>query len=204
MGGTQSLHTNSRDEALALPSQDSARIALRTQQILSQESGVADCVDPLGGSYCIESLTTRIENEVNAYLSKIDEMGGVLKAIEQGYIQREILASAYSYQKEIESRERIVVGLNAFTSEDARTWGFELYAPPPAIQQSQLKNLRRAKQKRNAALVEQGMGILKKALETGENLMPGMIEAVRAGATLGEVSGVLQDAFGTYTENVTI
>jgi methylmalonyl-CoA mutase N-terminal domain/subunit len=203
MGGTQSLHTNSRDEALTLPSQDSARIALRTQQILAQESGVADAVDPLGGSYCIEGLTSRIENEVNAYLRKIDEMGGVLKAIEQGYIQREIQASAYSYQREIESQERIIVGLNAFTSREERM-RFELYVPPPLVHQNQLKNLRRAKQKRNATLVANGLNALRHALTGEKNLMPGMIEAVKAGATLGEVSGVLQAAFGTYTENVTV
>ncbi len=204
MGGTQSLHTNSRDEAMALPSQDSARIALRTQQILAHESGVADSVDPLGGSYCIESLTFRIEDDVNAYLRKIDEMGGVLKAIERGYIQREIQASAYAYQKEIESRERTIVGLNAFTSEAEPTGKFELYVPPPEIQKNQLENLRRAKRKRKADLVEKGLTALKQALEAQENLMPGIIQAVKAGATLGEVSNVLRDAYGIYNENVTI
>ncbi len=203
LGGTQSLHTNSRDEALALPSQDSARIALRTQQIIVHESGVADTVDPLGGSHCIESLTSQIEQDVEAYLQKIDDMGGVQLAIEQGYIQREIQESAYAYQKEIEGGERLILGLNAHASEENKG-RFRLYTPRPEVEQNQKQNLRRIKQGRNPARVESRLAGLRQAVDAGANLMPPLIEAVKEGISLGEISGLLSEAFGTYRENISI
>lgn len=203
LGGTQSLHTNSRDEALALPSQDSAHLALRTQQVIAQESGVTDTVDPLGGAYCIESLTSRIEQEVNRYLSKIENMGGVLKAIELGYVQNEIQESAYAYQKEIENKDRIIVGVNAFAG-DLDQAPFELYVPPPEIESTQLKNLASFKQRRDQARVNILLETLRQGIEGGTNLMPPMIEAVAGGATLGEISDVLRDAYGTYAEQITV
>ncbi len=203
LGGTQSLHTNSRDEALALPSQDSARIALRTQQIIANESGVADSVDPLGGSYCIESLTNRIEQEVEAYLKKIDDMGGVLLAIERGYIQKEIQDSAYAYQKEIEKGDRLIFGMNTHTSEADKV-RFGLYAPRPEVEQNQRDSLRRVKQKRKPARVKERLADLEQAVTAGANLMPAMVEAVKDGVTLGEISELLREAFGTFRENVMI
>jgi len=203
LGGTQSLHTNSRDEALALPSQDSARIALRTQQIIAHESGVADTVDPLGGSFCIESLTSQIEQDVEAYLQKIDDMGGVRLAIERGYIQREIQESAYAYQKEIEGGERLILGLNAHASEENKG-RFRLYTPRPEVEQNQKQNLRRIKQGRNPARVESRLAGLRQAVDAGANLMPPLIEAVKEGISLGEISGLLSEAFGIYRENISI
>lgn len=203
LGGTQSLHTNSRDEALALPSQESAHLALRTQQVIAHESGVTDTVDPLGGSYCIESLTSRIEQDVNEYLTKIEDMGGVLKAIELGYIQNEIQESAYTYQKEIENRERIIVGVNAFAGDKNRV-PFDLYLPPPEIERTQLKNLAAFRKGRDAGRVQHLLETLRQGISSGINLMPPMIEAVAGGATLGEVSDVLRDAYGTYTEQITV
>ncbi len=203
LGGTQSLHTNSRDEALALPSQDSARIALRTQQIIAHESGVADTVDPLGGSFCIENLTSRIEQDVKTYLQKIDDMGGVLLAIERGYIQSEIQESAYAYQKEIEAGERLIVGLNSYASEESRG-RFSLYSPRPEVEQNQKQNLRRVKQSRESARVESRLAELREAVNSGDNLMPPLIAAVKEGISLGEISGLLAEIFGTYREDITI
>jgi methylmalonyl-CoA mutase N-terminal domain/subunit len=203
LGGTQSLHTNSRDEALALPSQDSARIALRTQQIIAHESGVTDTVDPLGGSFCIESLTSRIEQEVEAYLRKIADMGGVRLAIERGYIQREIQGSAYAYQKEIEARERQIVGLNSFVSEESEG-RFSLYSPRPEVEQNQKQNLLRVKQGRDPALVDSRLASLRQAVNSGENLMLPLIAAVKEGISLGEISGLLSEIFGIYREDITI
>jgi methylmalonyl-CoA mutase N-terminal domain/subunit len=203
LGGTQSLHTNSRDEALALPSQDSARIALRTQQIIANESGVTDTVDPLGGSYCIESLTNQIEQEVEAYLKKIDDMGGVLPAIERGYIQKEIQDSAYAYQKEIERGDRLIVGLNTHTVEADKA-KFKLYAPGPEIEQNQRDSLHRVRQKRQPGRVKERLTVLEEAVAAGANLMPAMVEAVKEGVTLGEISELLRGTFGTFRENITI
>ena len=203
LGGTQSLHTNSRDEALALPSRESAHIALRTQQVIAHESGVADTADPLGGSYCIESLTDRIEQDVNTYLEKIENMGGVLKAIELGYIQNEIQDSAYAYQKDIENRERIIVGVNAFSGDENRA-PFDLYLPPPEIEQTQLENLASFKRRRDEGRVKNLLETLRQATGSGINLMPPMVEAVAGGATLGEISDILRHAYGSYTEQITV
>ncbi|MFA9453808.1 MAG: methylmalonyl-CoA mutase family protein, partial [Candidatus Aminicenantaceae bacterium] len=171
--------------------------------VLAHESGVADTVDPLGGSFCIESLTSQIEQDVEAYLQKIDDMGGVQLAIERGYIQREIQESAYAYQKEIEGGERLIMGLNAHASEENRG-RFRLYTPRPEVEQNQKQNLRRIKQGRNPARVESRLAELRQAVDAGANLMPPLIEAVKEGISLGEISGLLSEAFGTYRENISI
>ncbi len=197
LGGTQSLHTNSRDEALALPTEVSARLALRTQQVIAYESGVTDHVDPLAGSVVIESITDRLEKEVFDYLGQIDEMGGAVKAIELGYFQNEIAASAYSYQKEIESGERILVGVNRFTSSETAT--------PETLQLSveasrlQLQRLGRIKTERDEGMVRQALTDLEKAARDEEqNLFPLILQAVREYASLGEISDVLRNVFGEY------
>ena len=201
LGGTQSLHTNSRDEALALPSEESARIALRTQQIIAHESGVTETADPLGGSYFVETRTNELEAGVLKYLKEIEDMGGTHKAIESGYIQREIQGSAYAYQKQIESKERILVGLNEYAHAGERP-DFEIQPPPKTLERDQVARLRRAKKKRDAGQVKARLGDLKKALEAGRNIMPPLIAAVKSLATLGEITKVLKDAFGEYQEHL--
>jgi methylmalonyl-CoA mutase N-terminal domain/subunit len=201
LGGTQSLHTNSRDEALALPSQESVQLALRTQQIIAHESGVTDTADPLGGSYFVESLTNALENKVLEYLKKIEDLGGTLKAIETGYIQREIQESAYSYQRMVEDGEQIIVGLNAFSSEQKET-PFTLYFPTEELEKSQKTKLRTLKETRDVVCVERALRNLKGAAESNKNVMPPLLEAVKTKATLGEITSVLKDVYGTFTENV--
>jgi methylmalonyl-CoA mutase N-terminal domain/subunit len=203
LGGTQSLHTNSRDEALTLPSQESARIALRTQQILAFEIGAAETVDPLGGSYFIESLTRQIEEEVYAYLRKIEDWGGMLKAIEDGCIQREIHESAYKYQKQIETNDRIIVGLNRF-SDHVRRAGFDLYSPPERVENTQFEKLKALKASRSGDEVSQKLLSLGESLQKKGNCLPSLIAAVKARATLGEISDVLKNHLGIYQENTFI
>jgi len=203
LGGTQSLHTNSRDEALALPSEESAQIALRTQQIIAYESGVADTVDPMGGSFYLESLTNQIEKKVWEYLKKIEELGGMLTAIEKGFIQKEIQESAYRYQKQVESKEEIIVGLNEFRNTEEQIH-FSLYSPPEKIEKTQVKKLLSLKQKRSDKQVNFRLEALRKAVESEENLVPPIIEAVKAGATLGEISSLLKDVYGAFQETVTL
>ncbi len=203
LGGTQSLHTNSRDEALALPTRESAQIALRTQQIIAHESGAADTVDALGGSFFIETLTDRIESDVNAALQRIADMGGTLSAIESGFIQREIQNSAYAAQKQIESGDSIIVGLNAF-AENAPGARFGLHTPPPELESRQIETLRRFKGRRNTSRVQKKLQELEDILHRDENLMPILIEAVTAGATLGEISDRMKSVFGTFREDVTV
>jgi methylmalonyl-CoA mutase N-terminal domain/subunit len=200
LGSTQSLHTNSRDEALALPSQDSVRIALRTQQIIAYESGVADTVDPLAGSYYIEALTDEIEQKAADYIQRIDEIGGAPAAIERGFIQAEIEESAYRYQMEIESGQRKIVGLNDFQIEEERPSG--LLKVDPAVGDLQCRKLEELRAKRDGATVEASLAALKRAAEGSDNLMPHILDAVRAYATLGEMCGVLRDVFGEYKPTV--
>ncbi len=196
LGGTQSLHTNSFDEAYALPSEEAVRIALRTQQIIAYESGVADTIDPLAGSYYIEYLTNRIEEEAMKYIGKIDSMGGAVAAIEKGYIQREIVESAYRYQKEIESSEKVVVGVNEFTTEEKTP--IPILRVDPAVEKRQIDRLNRMKRKRNKLKVDNVLNKLRRAAEGDENLMPVILEAVKAYASLGEICGVLREVFGEY------
>jgi len=203
LGGTQSLHTNSRDEAMALPSEESVRIALRTQQIIAHESGVADTADPVGGSYFLESLTDSVEKEVWAYLHKIDDMGGMLRAIEEGYIQREIQSSAFHYQKKIESKEQIIVGLNEYAGKPEKA-RFRLHAAGRKIEKAQVEALRRLKRTRSGRAVKQRLEALRRAAGSPGNLMPYLIAAVKAEATLGEISDVLRDVYGMYQETIAI
>jgi methylmalonyl-CoA mutase N-terminal domain/subunit len=197
LGGTQSLHTNSMDEALSLPTEKAATIALRTQQILAHESGTANTIDPFGGSYFLENLTNDIEEGVGKYLDQIDKMGGVLRAIETGYIQREIHDSAYRYQREIETDERVVVGVNRFNiPEEERT--IEYLRVDPAVEKAQHKKLERFRRRRNATAVKTALSRLTQAAESTENLFPSILEAVEVHATLGEISDALRSVFGEH------
>jgi methylmalonyl-CoA mutase N-terminal domain/subunit len=203
LGGTQSLHTNSRDEALALPSQESVQIALRTQQIIAHESGVAETVDPLGGSYFLETLTHEIEARVFHYLKKINDMGGMLKAIEQGYIQKEIQESAYKYQRRMETKEQVVVGVNDYVTKGEKI-RFRLHYPAKRIELAQKEKLRRLRRQRSAQKVKRALDALKTTAESGANIMPSLIRAVEAEATLGEVSDVLREVYGTFEDTTLI
>ncbi len=200
LGGTQSLHTNSREEALALPTEDSVRIALRTQQILAHESGVVDTVDPLAGSYYVESLTREIEDRVLEYIDKIEELGGSARAIEQGYIQREIQESAYTHQREIESQERVVVGVNKYrVSEEPPT---DLLRVDPVVERQEREKLERLRARRDQARVEQALDAVRTAAAGQESLFPRILDAVTVYATLGEICDVLRDEFGTHQASV--
>jgi methylmalonyl-CoA mutase N-terminal domain/subunit len=198
LGGTQSLHTNSRDEAYALPTEDSVRIALRTQQLIAFESGVADMVDPLGGSYAVENLTNEIERKAVEYIEKIEAMGGAIKAIESGYVQGEIAESAYQYQKEIETKKRIIVGMNQFQIEEEPLK--DILRIRPEVEQYQKEKLSTVKKERDNAKVKETLAVLKKAAWGTDNVVPPILEAVRAYATLGEISDTLREVFGEYKE----
>ena len=202
LGGTQSLHTNSMDEAFALPSEEAVQIALRTQQLIGYESGVADTVDPLGGSYYIEELTEEIFDRAKEYIDKIDELGGAVSAIEKGFIQREIQDSAYRYQREIEKDERVVVGVNKFQVEEESPK--DLLRVDPAVRISQMERLKRLKSERDNARVKDILSQLRNAAEGKDNLMPIILDAVKAYATLGEICDVLRDVFGEYQPVSTI
>jgi methylmalonyl-CoA mutase N-terminal domain/subunit len=197
LGGAQSLHTNSRDEALALPTEESARLALRTQQIIAYESGVTNTADPVGGSEHMEALTDAIERGVTDYLGRIDEMGGTLRAIEAGYIQNEIQNSAYEYQREIESGRRIVVGVNRFQQEEE---GVPMFRLDPALERSQVEGLREVRASRSQSSVEAGLQALERAARDGTNLMPPILAAADAYATVGEIADRLRGVFGEYRE----
>lgn len=204
MGGTQSLHTNSFDEALALPTEKSVGIALKTQQIIAYESGVTSTVDPMAGSYAVESLTDRVETEARQYIEKIDDMGGMLAAIEKGYVQQQIQDAAYTCQKAIESGERIVVGVNKFQFEE-KGQGRELLRVDPSVGQGQVDSLRKMKQGRDNVAVGDRLDAVRKAAKDEQaNLMPSIIEAVKAYATEGEICGVLREEFGEYRENIVL
>ncbi|MFQ6065116.1 MAG: methylmalonyl-CoA mutase [Candidatus Bathyarchaeia archaeon] len=196
LGGTQSLHTNSFDEAYALPSEEAVRIALRTQQIIAYEAGVGDTTDPLGGSYYIEYLTNRIEEEAMKYIDRIDSIGGAVAAIEKGYIQREIVESAYRYQKEIESKEKVVVGVNQFATEEKTP--IPILRVDPSVEKKQTERLNLIKRHRNSVKVGEVLDELRRAAEGDENLMPVILEAVKEYASLGEICSVLRDVFGEY------
>jgi methylmalonyl-CoA mutase N-terminal domain/subunit len=196
LGGTQSLHTNSFDEAYALPSEEAVTIALRTQQIIAYESGVTDTVDPLAGSYCIESLTNEIEEEAVKYIEKIDNMGGAVRAIEKGYMQREIVESAYQHQKEVESKQKAIVGLNQFRTEEETP--IRILRVNPEVEKNQIKKLQVLKRKRSQKKVAVALDQLRKAAEANVNLMPFMVEAVKEYATLGEICNVLREIYGEH------
>jgi methylmalonyl-CoA mutase N-terminal domain/subunit len=200
LGGTQSLHTNSRDEALALPTEESARIALRTQQIIAYESGVADTVDPLGGSYYVEALTDQLEARILEYLGQIEELGGAVAAIEQGYMQREIQKSSYQTQMAIERKEQIVVGVNAFQVDHEPVP--ELLRVNPELERIQNERLARLRSERNQEAVKHALDELRECARGTGNLMPPILQAVRVYATLGEICGVLREEFGEYQPSV--
>jgi len=200
LGGTQSLHTNSMDETYALPSEQAVTIALRTQQILAYESGVANTVDPLGGSYFVESLTNSIEEDAWEYIRKIDEMGGMVKAIELGYPQREIQESSYWYQKAVERKEKIIVGVNEFVMEEKEK--IPILYIDESVAEKQLQRLREVKKERNSSRVKETLSNLKKAVSDDENLMPYILDCVKAYCTLGEIMDTLREMWGTYQEPV--
>ena len=196
LGGTQSLHTNSRDEALALPTEESVQIALRTQQIIGYESGVADTVDPLAGSYFVENLTDEIESSARAYIDQIDALGGALAAIEAGFVQREIQDAAYRYQCAIEDERAVVVGVNRFQSEEEHP--LATMRVDPSIEQAQRTRLAALRARRDAGRVAEILGQLESAAHTTDNLMPLLVTAVEADVTLGEICGVLRQVWGEY------
>ena len=199
LGGTQSLHTNSFDEALALPTEEAVRVALRTQQIIAEETGVANTIDPLGGSYFIEALTDRMEEQAYEYFRKIDELGGMVEAVKRGFPQREIADAAFQYQQELESGVRRVVGVNAYTEgDDGQT---PILRIDPALESQQIERVRQVRARRDAAAAERSLDALEQAAhDAGTNLMPLLVEAARAEATEGEIIQTLQKVFGTYRE----
>ena len=200
LGGCQSLHTNSRDEALALPTEESVKIALRTQQIIASETGVVKTVDPMAGSYYVEYLTGRIEEEVNKYLKKIDRMGGAMVAVEKGFFQEEIRNNAYQLKKEIDENKRVIVGVNKY--QDAQDAEPKLNRIDPAIENRQVAKLKDLKNSRDKLKVEHALSQLQRAAEKEENLMPHIINAVKSYSTLGEISGTLGTVFGKYEPKI--
>jgi methylmalonyl-CoA mutase N-terminal domain/subunit len=198
LGGVQSLHTNSLDETLALPSEQAVMVALRTQQILAEESGVTNVVDPLGGSWAIEALTDHMEREARAYIDRIDELGGMIRAIELGYPQREIAEAAWVYQQQVDRGEKTVVGVNRYQMPEERPP--ELLRVPLEMEAEQADRVRRAKRERNAVAAREALARVREAGTSGENLMPPLVGAVKAMVTLGEISDVYRDVFGQYRD----
>ncbi|HHE38099.1 MAG TPA: methylmalonyl-CoA mutase [Candidatus Cloacimonetes bacterium] len=201
LGGTQSLHTNSMDETFALPTEKAVKIALRTQQLIAYETGVPNTIDPLGGSYYIESLTDEMEKQALDYFEKIETLGGVVPAIEKGFFQREISRSAYEYQKSLEKKEKFHIGVNLFNEEDEKI-DIELLKIPKEVEIDQKKSLKKVKEERNNSKVIATLKSLRDAAENGENLMPRIIDCVREYATLGEMCTTLKEVFGTYKEPI--
>jgi methylmalonyl-CoA mutase N-terminal domain/subunit len=202
MGGTQSLHTNSWDEALALPSEKAARLALRTQQIMAHESGVANTIDPLGGSFFVEALTNRMEEECYRYFRQIEDLGGVIPAIEAGFFQREIAEASYRYQREVETKERVIVGVNDYTMDEPIE--IPILAMDPAGEQRERQRLARLRQERDKEHADRSLKALRDACQGSENLMPHILEAVNAYCTLGEICDVMREVFGGYQEQPVI
>jgi methylmalonyl-CoA mutase N-terminal domain/subunit len=198
LGGTQSLHTNSFDEALALPTEDAVRIALRTQQVIAHETGVVNTIDPLGGSYYLEDLTNRLEAEAYDYFDRIEKLGGVIPAIEQNFQQREIAEASFRYQAEVEAKQRIVVGVNRYQLEDEGQ--IEILRVDPALEDKQVERVQGLRARRDSATVEASLARLKEASARDENLMPHLIEASRAYVTLGEMCDALRETWGTWRE----
>jgi methylmalonyl-CoA mutase N-terminal domain/subunit len=202
LGGTQSLHTNSMDEAFALPTENAARIALRTQQVIAYESGVADTVDPLAGSYAIEQLTNELERSATDYIEKIDAMGGMLRAIETGYVQREIQEAAYKYQRAIETEEQVVVGANRFQVDEEPS--IATLRVDPAIEQAQIERVRAVRDKRDNVAADSALAKLEEAARGSENILPRILTCVESFVTVGEISHRLRSVWGEYREAVTV
>jgi methylmalonyl-CoA mutase N-terminal domain/subunit len=202
MGGTQSLHTNAMDEVFALPTDKAARLALRTQQLLAYETGVANTVDPLGGSYFVEALTDEMERQAEEYFKRIEELGGVIPAIEAGFFQKEIADSAFRYQQELEQKRRLVVGVNEFKVDEEEP--IEILRIDPKLESEQVARLQEVRKKRDQARCSAALTQLRKAATGTDNLMPYILEAVRAYATEGEIMNTMVEVFGTYTERAVI
>jgi methylmalonyl-CoA mutase N-terminal domain/subunit len=202
LGGTQSLHTNSFDEALALPTEAAARIALRTQQIIACESGAPQTIDPLAGSYYVETLTNEIERRAAEYLGKIEVLGGMLKAIERGFVQQEIQNAAYEYQQSVDHQEAIVVGVNRFEVEEEKP--IPIQRIDPDLERKQVERVRRLRAGRDAGPWRAALAGVEEAARSGRNVMPGILAAVEAYATVGEISDALRNVFGEYREAVVI
>jgi methylmalonyl-CoA mutase N-terminal domain/subunit len=202
LGGTQSLHTNSYDEALALPTEQAARIALRTQQIIAYESGAPQTIDPLAGSYYIEALTNEIEKRAAEYLGKIEVLGGMLKAIERGYVQREIQNAAYEYQQAVDQEDAIVVGVNRFEVEEEKP--IPIQRIDPTLEPKQVERVRALRAKRDEGPWQSALNSVEDAARSGANVMPRILNAVEAHATVGEISDAMRKVFGEYKEAVVI
>ncbi len=202
LGGTQSLHTNSRDEALSLPTEESVRIALRTQQVIAHESGAGDTIDPFGGSYCVEAITTALERQARDYIGKIDRMGGMVAAIDAGFVQKEIQDAAFRYQQEIERKERIIVGVNDFAIRERKAK--KLLTVDPKIEKDQRRRLASLRKRRDNRAIRAALASLESACRGTDNVMGPILDAVRAYATLGEISDVMRSVFGTYRGKVTL
>jgi methylmalonyl-CoA mutase N-terminal domain/subunit len=202
LGGCQSLHTNSMDEALALPTEESALIALRTQQIIANETGVANAIDPAAGSYAIEALTNQIEDRAREYIAKIDAMGGMIKAIEAGFVQSEIQRAAYEFQRAVETKEQIVVGVNEFIAKEERT--IPTLRIDAEIERNQVQRLQALRAKRDSSKSAAALAELERRARTTENLLPAILGAVESNATVGEISDTLRRVYGEYHESVVI
>jgi methylmalonyl-CoA mutase N-terminal domain/subunit len=202
LGGTQSLHTNSMDEALGLPTENAARVALRTQQVIANESGVADTVDPLGGSYAIEELTSQLERLATDYIAKIDDMGGMLRAIETGYVQGEIQEAAYEYQRAVETGDAVVVGMNSFRS--AVEEPIPILRVDERLEREQVERLAAVRQRRDATQAQNAMSSIAEAAAGTENLLPRILVAVESQVTVGEISNCLRTVWGEFRESLTV
>ncbi|MGC2162089.1 MAG: methylmalonyl-CoA mutase family protein [Silvibacterium sp.] len=202
LGGTQSLHTNGYDEALALPTEEAARIALRTQQIIASESGVANTIDPFAGSYYVESLTNDLEQQANTYLDRIAALGGMLRAIEKGWVQQEIQSAAYEYQRAVDSGQATVVGVNRFTREEEPS--IPIQRIDELLEHRQVERLRALRDRRDHARWQASLNLVKQNARSGQNLMPAILEAVESYATVGEIASAMRDVFGEYQESVVI
>lgn len=202
LGGCQSLHTNSLDEALALPTEQSALLALRTQQIIASETGVANTIDPAGGSYAIEYLTSEIERGALAYIEKIDALGGMLRAIESGFVQAEVQQAAYDYQQAVERGEVVVVGVNRFTEDEVRQ--IQTLRIDPEVERSQIARLKALRARRDTAKAKAALDEIDRRARSNENLMPAILAAVESYSTVGEISDTLRRAFGEHQESVVI
>ena len=202
LGGTQSLHTNSYDEALALPTEQAARIALRTQQIIAYESGAPQTVDPLAGSYFVETLTNEIETRAATYLEKIDALGGMIRALERGYVQQEIQNAAYEYQQQVDRGEATVVGVNKFTVDEEKP--IPTFQADETLERKQVERVRAVRARRDQQPWEAALKSVEEAARSGANLMPRILQAIEASATVGEISDTLRRVFGEYREAVVI
>jgi methylmalonyl-CoA mutase N-terminal domain/subunit len=199
LGGTQSLHTNSYDEALALPTEEAVRIALRTQQVIAHESGVTNTIDPLGGSYFVETLTDEMERAAYEYFARIDELGGMVEAIKQNFPQREIADASFRYQQEVDQKQRVVVGVNEFQVEDDDE--IPILRIDPELERKQVGRLEATRSRRDSSEVERALAALKEAAASDANLMPLICDCARARASQGEIVAALQQVFGSYTES---